>query len=279
MPASLLLRHWHLCLFFLTALFFTLLGLHVQAAPLPVAIAVGGNNLTQLLWNNPDPGPSTVKSFTYIALVGVGANIRYFCVVRPVQANRETLQSNEVGGYDPQVDADEENARRNHLSPPKMRLIVAATGSRRVTLFWTKLNKASSYNVYRNRNEAGPFRRIASHVKTPDRNPGVVSKFLYSDSNLPKNVSFYYFVKAVRRGREIAYSNTDDGRAEDNAIPWDTGDTAQILKLERGSVNKALDPEVDPRTGKVVPAGTGLLSIYGPDGAVYTDFSTPEKKK
>lgn len=47
--------------FCLMALACTLFSVQAQAAPLPVAIAVGGNNLTQLLWNNPDASLSLWK--------------------------------------------------------------------------------------------------------------------------------------------------------------------------------------------------------------------------
>ena len=42
-------------------LFLALFTLRAQAASQPVAIAVGGNNLTQILWNNPDASLSLWK--------------------------------------------------------------------------------------------------------------------------------------------------------------------------------------------------------------------------
>ena len=61
MPVLTLPKPSRLSLRFLIALFFALFPFRVQAAPQPIAIALGGNKLSQRLWNNPDASLSLWK--------------------------------------------------------------------------------------------------------------------------------------------------------------------------------------------------------------------------
>ncbi len=159
--------------------------------------------------------------------------------------------------------------------PPSIDLIAVATGSHKITLFWDRFPGATEYSIYRSSDLKGPYHRVATHVRTRDHHPGVVNKFMYSDSPLKLGVDYYFIVKAVRHHKEVAYSNADDTAPDKYAIPWDTGNAAKINATLRRNLSNAFDPDIDPKTGKKVPADVGVMTGQGPDGAVY--FSLPPK--
>ena len=69
----------------------------------------------------------------------------------------------------------------------------------KVSLVWTAIAGAQSYNVYRSTTQGGPYQKIAGNV--------VTGYATYLDSSLTNGVTYYYVVSVVIGNDESAYSN------------------------------------------------------------------------
>ncbi len=149
-------------------------------------------------------------------------------------------------------------------------LTAAATGSNKVTLYWNGITGASGYNVYRGTASGGPYSLVAANVTTADPGPGMMGSFMYSDAaGLATGTEYFYIVWAVQGGAETIQSDEASATPGANAIPWDTGDPAQIISAVNSMVQPTLEPDIDPDTGDEYPATVGILSACGPNGVLY----------
>ena len=158
----------------------------------------------------------------------------------------------------------------NATSTVNLFLTAAATGTNKITLYWTGATAASGYNVYRSAVSGGPYIQIATNVTTADTGPGLTNALLYSDmAGLTTGTEYFYVVSAVYPGMSGPQSNEASASPDANAIPWDTGNAAQIVAIVSTSVATALEPDIDPDTGDQYPATVGILTACGPDGVLY----------
>jgi cellulose 1,4-beta-cellobiosidase len=70
-------------------------------------------------------------------------------------------------------------------------------GAKKITLSWTAVSGATSYNVYRSTSAAGTYSNIAS----------AVTATTYANIGLPNKTTFYYKITAVNGAGEGAFSD------------------------------------------------------------------------
>ncbi len=148
------------------------------------------------------------------------------------------------------------------MSPPSD-AAVYATGSGKVTLYWSGVTGATGYNIYRSTAAGG---EDYSHpvngttpVTTQDIGPGITNMFLYSDTNgLTNGTEYFYTVKAVYAAGESTASNEDSDVPNTNAVPWDTGNPSLVLSAFRNAFSS-------------VETIDGPLRVVGPDNVIYDD--------
>ena len=150
-------------------------------------------------------------------------------------------------------------------------LAVYATGSGKVTLYWSGVANASGYNIYRGTAAGGEDYAHPVNGTTPvttkDTGPGVTNMFMYSDTGLINGTEYFYTVEAVSGSSQSGPSNEDSDVPNTNAVPWDTGNATSIVSAVNAIASASLpsDPE-DPDSS---PATVGPLFILSPDGVVY----------
>jgi len=158
-----------------------------------------------------------------------------------------------------------------NITSPIIDLAAAATGSNKITLYWSGYNGAIGYNIYRGLQSGGPYTRInfSGPVNTPDNSAGLTNVFMYTDSSLVTGTTYYYYVApVVQNGIESGQSNEDSATPNANAVPWDTADPAQIINAVSATAALDLEPDYDD-IGDSYPAQVGVLQVAGPDGAIY----------
>ena len=242
------------------------------------AVSVGPDNVTHILWNNPDHrvilwNVDSAFSFTYhlygptagmpAVATGVGSDNKSRVLWSGSDGTAQVWTINADGTY---------TAVTYPLAPA---LTAAATGSNKVTLYWTGTAGASGYNVYRGTVSGGPYSLIASNITTADPGPGLTNAFMYSDAaGLTSGTEYFYIIRAVQRGGETVQSNEASDTPQAGAVPWDTGDPVQILNAETTQLNAVLPYDIDPATGYSFPADVGLLTVQGPNGVMYESADT-----
>jgi len=239
-------------------------------------VAVGGDNLTRLLWVNTSSGGAGVWTLTSGGVFGsstplLGPPAGYTAVGMAAGPDNvvRLLWSDGVG--DAQVwtvAADGTYTSATYSTTPS--LTAAATGANKVTLYWSGTSGASGYNVSRSTVSGGPYTQIATNVGTADTGPGMVNAFMYSDAaGLTPGTEYFYVISAVYSGTAGPQSNEDSAIPDASAVPWDTGDPVQILNAETTQLNAVLPPEIDPNSGDLIPTDVGLLTVQGPDSIIY----------
>ncbi len=110
-------------------------------------------------------------------------------------------------------------------------LVAITSGSGRSSLYWHGVSGAIGYNVYRSLTSGGTTTKINSTpVATLDPGPGLTNAYLYKDMGLTNGTEYFYYVVAVKSGNiEGVRSNEASTIPDPTAIPWDTGDAAQII--------------------------------------------------
>ncbi len=143
-------------------------------------------------------------------------------------------------------------------------LSVYSTGGGKVTLYWTTLNGASGYNIYRGTATGSEDYAHPVNGATPVNAasyPGSLMN-MYTDANLANGTEYFYTVKAVYNSGESQASNEDSDIPDPVDVPWDTRNPGAILSAIRGDfASDTNDIGADPFS----------LRAVGPDGAIYDD--------
>ncbi len=149
-------------------------------------------------------------------------------------------------------------------------LSVYSTGSGKITLYWTTLNGASGYNIYRgtatgSEDYAHPING-ATLVNVASYSGSLMN--MYTDANLANGTEYFYTVKAVYGSMESQASNENSDIPDPVDVPWDTRNPGAILSAIRGDfASDTNDIGADPFS----------LRAVGPDGTIYDDnFSTAQ---
>ncbi len=191
---------------------------------------------------------------------GVTGGTTYYYILRAVNAD-------DVAG---QPTAEVSAAPSTSTLPAPAFLAAAATGANKITLYWSGVSGASGYNVYRSMVSGGPYAQIGFNVAMADPGLGMSGNFMYSDTaGLATGTEYFYVVTAVQSGTEGPQSSEDSASPDTHAVPWDTGNAAQIVTQVTASVVTALEPDIDPDTGDQYPATAGILTACGPNGVLY----------
>lgn len=251
--------------------------------------AAGGEGSTPLFQV---PAPSGTGAVSYTDTSAVNGTTYYYQVtaVTVVTGTGTNFSTGQPFSY---TAAQSESVRSNEASATPTApvalaaptdLAVYATGSGKVTLYWSGVANASGYNVYRGTAAGGedyvhPVNG-ATPVTTKDTGPGVTNMFLYSDTGLTNGTEYFYTVKAVNGSSQSAPSNEDSAVPDPNAVPWDTGNAVQIIAKINATAANDLEPDIDEDTGDRYPADVGFLNVAAPDGVIYLgnfpDGSTPK---
>jgi len=157
--------------------------------------------------------------------------------------------------------------------PFDARLIAAATGSSKITLYWSGVPNAIGYNVYRGTVAGGedytnPVNG-STPVTTPDNGPGTNNMFMYSDTKVTDGTEYFYTVKAVYSASERNASIEASAIPNAGAIPWDSGDPVSITAAMTTQLLAVMPADFDPGMDEYISAGVGLLAVQGPDGVMY----------
>ncbi len=148
----------------------------------------------------------------------------------------------------------------NAASPGVTDLAVYATGSGRVTLYWTALANATGYNIYRGTSSSGEDYAHPLNGSTPVNTvsyPGSPME-IYTNTGLTDGTEYFYTVKAVYSNGQSEASVEDSDVPDPAAVPWDTRSPSSVLSAVR---NAYADDE---------PYLINLR-VVGPDGLIYDD--------
>jgi len=155
-------------------------------------------------------------------------------------------------------------------SPNVSDLSTYATGSGKVTLYWTALNGASGYNVYRGTTTGGEDYNHpvngASPVNAASYSGSPMD--MYSDTGLVNGTQYFYTVKAVYGSTQSAASNEDGDVPDPAAVPWDTRNPGAIIS----AFGSAFASDTSG-----IGADPFSLRVVGPDNTIYDpSFSTAQ---
>ncbi len=107
---------------------------------------------------------------------------------------------------------------------PPISLRAEATGDHKITLYWSSVDGAKSYAIYRSTKTGGPYTKIktAAAFSFPSHSTSFCK---YIDSGLKKSVEYFYYVLGSKNERSVEWSATPGL----HVIPWDTDDAKLIL--------------------------------------------------
>ncbi len=168
-----------------------------------------------------------------------------------------------------------QTSARPLLETASMRLVAAATGADRITLYWRSIPGAATYQVYR-AETGSPERasRVDSGKDAParDRNVGAWANWTYTIRGLRDKTAYQFYVVAVDSGHsEMVRSDPATATTDARATPWDTCDPRAIANAIWGRMDDGMD-EVEVEIGDGQPVMPPTSDDFTcPDGAVFTD--------
>jgi len=224
----------------------------------------GGTPLYKVLQTTAQPNWASAATYTDTSAVN-GTTYYY-------QVTAVTISA--VSGTDPTTTGGPESARSNEASatptaPAALAaptdLAVYATGSGKVTLYWSGVANATGYNVYRGTATGGEDYAHPANGTTPvttqDTGPGVTNMFLYSNTGLTDGTEYFYTIKAANGTAQSGPSNEDSDIPSPNAVPWDTGSPSAIINVAQRSASTL--------NGLPYSLSYTSLRVMGPDGVIY----------
>ncbi|MBE1443770.1 pectate lyase [Paenibacillus sp. OAS669] len=154
--------------------------------------------------------------------------------------------------------AGAEHARSGDKAPGTPADLTATAGDAQVSLQWSSVTGAASYNVKRSTTKGGVYTTIATNVTGTS----------YTDKELTNGTTYYYVVSAVNAGGESANS------AEVSAAP-----TAPVTPIEppaspTGLVATAAISQVSLQWSSVTGAASYNVKRSTTKGGVYTTIAT-----
>lgn len=99
--------------------------------------------------------------------------------------------------------------------------LTAVSGDASVTLNWTPVSGAASYNVKRATADGGPYTTVAAGVTASS----------YAETGLTNGTRYYYVVSAVNPGGESANSSQGDATAGATAVTIDSVSSGKVYTL------------------------------------------------
>lgn len=231
----------------------------MTAQSAPQAVGVGGDNLTRLLWNNPDGSVSlwrlnadaSVTAYTYGPFSGWRAQS-----LTVGTDNVSRILWDNTSGYATVWDVNNQGINFNANSENAYSIAGYAAAAVAV----------------------GPRQRRSRSVEQPQRQraaleperlpaypgPGMTGSFVYSDTaGLTIGAEYFYIVWAVQGGVQTVQSDEASDTPQANAVPWDAGNAAQIVSQVEAIVPNNLASD-EPAVGE--------LTIGGPNGVIYQSF-------
>ncbi|MEO7098790.1 MAG: LamG-like jellyroll fold domain-containing protein, partial [Luteolibacter sp.] len=138
--------------------------------------------------------------------VGLTAATTYYYVVSAVNA----------GGSSP--NSTSANATTLPVAPVAPSGLTATAGNTQVSLAWSSVSGAASYNVKRATVSGGPYTTVASSVTTTS----------YTNTGLTNGTTYYYVVNAVNTGGTSADSSQATATPTGLPSPWVTLDVGAV---------------------------------------------------
>ena len=192
--------------------------------------------------------PLTAPSYTD---AGLTQGTAYYYTVKAVNAHGTSPASNEASATPP--------------TPPAAPAgLTAAMGSASVSLAWSAVSGATSYNVKRSTASGGPYTTVSA--------AGAVTGTTYYDGGLTNGTAYYYVVTAVGTGGEGAPSNqasatpTASGLASPSGLVA-TAYSATSVQLTWSPVTGAtgynLYRSTSPGGEGATPVASNLSTYYG----------------
>ena len=267
--------------------------------PAPTLTAAAGSGQVTLSWNQ-TVTPGTNQDVVYWVYRGTapgGEGSSYYTALYPPYGSKTApttytdtavtngtayyyevvtvlrTQSGSAEGLNESAPSNEASATpHNPSQPPVTDLAAYATGSGKITLYWSGVNGATGYNVYRGTASGGENYSTpvngATPVTTQDTGPGVSNIYQFSDTGLTDGTEYFYTVVAVYAAGVSAASNEDSDVPDPAAVPWDGSSPSAILSAFRSAF--ASDVEN-------VGTGSYVLRVVGPDNVIYDDsYSTAQ---
>ena len=145
-----------------------------------------------------------------------------------------------------------------------------ATGSGRITLYWTPIANATGYNIYRGTTTGGEDYAHPVNGSTPVNAVSYSGSpmNMYSDSGLVDGAEYFYTIKPVYNLGEGQASNEDSDTPDPSDVPWDSRNPSAIASAVRSAFSS------DTNNAGADPFS---LRVVGPDGTIYDEaFSTAQ---
>ncbi|MBI2842302.1 MAG: fibronectin type III domain-containing protein, partial [Armatimonadetes bacterium] len=142
---------------------------------------------------------------------------------------------------------------------PPAGLMVLATGSGKITLYWEGVPGATGYNIYRGTTSGGENYSSPVNGGTPvnEKSYSEGNFYWFTDTGLTDGQEYFYTVKAAANGVESQPSDEGSDIPDASAIPWDTADAYAITSAAQSAAGYGV---VD------------LVRVVGPDRRVYDNI-------
>ena len=130
--------------------------------------------------------------------------------------------------------------------------LTATPGNTQVSLSWSAVTGATSYNIYDSTSSGGPYTKVASSTNTS-----------YSVTGLANGTAYYFVVTAVNSSGESGYSN--QASATPVSPPVSAAMTAaMVYSLNTGASSPVIDEySIDPATGVINPTASSVATGSG----------------
>ena len=200
------------------------------------------------------PGAVTTNSYLDTGLTNTTT---YYYVVSAVNTGGESGNSNQAAGTP------------HPPTPDVPSGLVANGGDTQVSITWSTVTGALSYNVKRATVTGGPYTTIST--------PGAVTTGSYMDTGLTNGTTYYYVVSAVSGGGESANSTQASATPQPPAPAAPTGLTPTAGNNQVALSWTGSSGATSYNVKRSTTSGSGYATISGPAGTLtattFTDTS------